>query len=281
MPRRSFLRALAGLGGAGLLTGAYAWQVEPFWLEFVRRPLPVAGLPEALTGKLLLQISDLHVGERFDRAFLVGALRRAARLKPDLVVYTGDFVQWEGPRQLRQLAEVFAHAARGRLGSFAVLGNHDYGQRWRQLPVAQGVVDVLSQAGLRVLRNERVVVEGLQILGVDELLSPAFDPHRALASYRPDEPGLLLCHNPDACALPLWGAYRGWILAGHTHGGQGKAPLLPPPLLPVHNKRYVAWPYALGEGRELYINRGLGMLRQVRFNVRPEITAFELRPAPS
>jgi predicted MPP superfamily phosphohydrolase len=97
------------------------------------------------------------------------------------------------------------------------------------------------------------------------------------ADARPEKPALFLCHNPDAADFNEWAGFQGWILCGHTHGGQCKPPLLDPPLLPVKNKRYIAGEYDLFDGRRLYINRGLGHLRQVRFNVRPEITAFTLR----
>ena len=70
--------------------------------------------------------------------------------------------------------------------------------------------------------------------------------------------------------------YQGWILSGHTHGGQCKPPFLPPPMLPVKNKKYSAGKFDLKDGKTLYINRALGHLWQVRFNVRPEITIFEL-----
>jgi hypothetical protein len=71
---------------------------------------------------------------------------------------------------------------------------------------------------------------------------------------------------------------RNWFVgwAGHTHGGQCKPPFLPPPMLPVKNKRYTAGKFELANDRTLYINRALGHLWQVRFNVRPEITFFEL-----
>jgi predicted MPP superfamily phosphohydrolase len=75
------------------------------------------------------------------------------------------------------------------------------------------------------------------------------------------------------------GKHDGWILSGHTHGGQCKPPFLTPPLLPVRNRRYTAGEFALDGGRRLYISRGVGHLRQVRFNVRPEVTVFELHSA--
>ena len=76
-----------------------------------------------------------------------------------------------------------------------------------------------------------------------------------------------------------WENYHGWILSGHTHGGQCKPPFLPPPLLPVRNVRYTAGEFALDGNRRLYINRGVGHLLRVRFNMRPEVTVHELVPA--
>ena len=69
------------------------------------------------------------------------------------------------------------------------------------------------------------------------------------------------------------------MLAGHTHGGQCKPPFLPPPLLPVNNKRYVAGEVQVDAKRTLYISRGVGHLIRARFNVRPEITLFTLKAA--
>ena len=60
-----------------------------------------------------------------------------------------------------------------------------------------------------------------------------------------------------------------------------KPPFLPPPILPVNNRRYTAGAFDVGPGRTLYINRGLGFLHQVRFAVRPELTLFTLTRAPA
>jgi len=109
------------------------------------------------------------------------------------------------------------------------------------------------------------------------LWSPCFDPGEILKHKSHDAATLVLCHNPDAADKPVWDLYQGWILAGHTHGGQCKPPFLPPPLLPVRNKRYVAGEIELTGNRNMYISRGVGHLLQVRFNVRPEIPIFRLQ----
>ena len=98
----------------------------------------------------------------------------------------------------------------------------------------------------------------------------------ALRSLQSGKPALVLSHNPDSADRPGWDDFQGWILSGHTHGGQCKPPFLPPPLLPVSNKRYSAGEFELDGGRKMYINRGVGHLIRARFNVRPEVTVFEL-----
>ena len=91
-----------------------------------------------------------------------------------------------------------------------------------------------------------------------------------------DVANIALSHNPDTVDHSIWNNYNSWILSGHTHGGQCKPPFLNPPMLPVKNTRYSAGEIDLEDGRTLYINRALGHLWQVRFNVRPEITLFTL-----
>jgi predicted MPP superfamily phosphohydrolase len=181
-----------------------------------------------------------------------------------------------GNEQVDRALEAIEALPAAPLGRFAVLGNHDYGDYWRQYGAADQLVDGLGKLDVRVLRNESADVAGLQLAGVDDLWSRDFRPGQAVAGLDASRPAIALCHNPDGVDRPGWGDFRGWILAGHTHGGQCKPPFLPPPLLPVSNRRYVAGEYSLSDGRRLYINRGLGHLARVRFNCRPEVTVFTL-----
>jgi predicted MPP superfamily phosphohydrolase len=282
MNRRDFLK-LGAIAGASTAAGVggYTWLVEPHWEKIVERDLAVAHLPASLAGARLVQISDIHVGPRVDDDYLVGAFERAAGLRPDILVATGDFISildHRAPPDARfdQLRDVLAHFPRGRLATLGILGNHDYGRNWSEPAVAGRVVAAAERAGVRILRNEVATVDGLDVIGVDDLWAHHSDTTRSLAG-RASDAAIVLCHNPDAMDELSWGDYKGWILAGHTHGGQCKPPFLPPPILPVRNKRYTAGEIPLAGGRRLYINRGLGHLIQVRFNVRPEITVFTLR----
>lgn len=276
MKRRNFLLTLGGGVAATLL---YTWRIEPTWVEFVRRDLPIARLPPTLHGKTLVQVSDLHIGPQVSDAYLAGVFADITALAPDLVVFTGDLVTYRGPSTLEQARALLAQFPRGRLGTYGILGNHDYGKGWKEPAVAEKISRLLADAGCTVLRNQRADVAGLQLVGLDDLWGRRFIPEKVLPRLAPDAPALVLSHNPDTCDLARWAGYRGWILSGHTHGGQCRPPFLPPPLLPVRNKRYTAGEFDLGDGRKLYINRGLGHLLRVRFNVRPEVTVFRLTAA--
>lgn len=274
--RRKFLQGTLAAAG---LTSLYTWRIEPTWLEFTHLPLLIANLPPALAGRTLVQFSDIHIGRQVDDDYLLRSFAQVTALAPDFVVHTGDLVTYHGPKVVEQAKAVMAHFPRGKLGTFAILGNHDYGLTWADPLVGDRIAALLTDSGCQVLRNTTVRAAGLAFVGCDDLWTQRFAPAPALAALKPGEPALVLCHNPDACDLPEWGDYRGWILSGHTHGGQCKPPFLPAPLLPVKNRRYTQGAFDVGGGRQLYINRGLGHLLRVRFNVRPEITVFTLTPA--
>ena len=117
MNRRRFLTIGASAIGAAAATGLYAWQIEPFWLELVRRPMPLPHLPSALVGSTLLQVSDIHVGPRVSSDYLMRSLATARALEPDFVAFTGDFVSFRSAHEVTELARVLRSMPRGRLGT--------------------------------------------------------------------------------------------------------------------------------------------------------------------
>lgn len=279
MKRRTFLKAGIGLGSAAVLGGLYAWQIEPFWLEFVKLDMPIKNLPQELVGKKLIQISDIHVGNRFSHQYLIDSFLKAQELDPDWVVYTGDFTHFENSEQYEQLKKVMKSATKGKIGTFASLGNHDYGHGWSMPEVADETQSILEQSGIQTLRDQKLNSEGLTIYGLEDLWGTNFNPQKVMQTWNPEEASVALCHNPDVCDLEVWNGFNRWILAGHTHGGQVKPPFLPAPILPVKNRRYSQGKIDLEDGRTLYINRALGHLVPLRVNVRPEITVFTLSKA--
>ena len=258
-------------------TIVYTFEVEPEWLDITQVNLPIRNLPASMVGKRVVQFSDIHVGPSVSDDYVRETFAKVAALKPDVVVITGDLISRHTEQQEHAEA-IYAALPHGSLGTFVSFGNHDYGLDWAEPKVAAQLRGALENLGITVLVNEVGVAGELQVVGLGDLWAKQFDPVRAFSRVDPAAAQLALSHNPDTVDLPGWGAYDGWVLAGHTHGGQCKPPFLPPPMLPVKNRRYTSGAFDLSRGRQLYINRGLGtIMYPVRFNVRPEVTVFTLQ----
>jgi uncharacterized protein len=285
LSRRQLLAGgLTGLGGMAF-GAVYASQIEPFWPALERVQMDLPHLAPDFAGLKIVQISDLHISPSMSISYLERQIEFCASLAPDVLVVTGDFVTRGRPEGLKDLNSL-AGALHAKLGVFAVLGNHDY-NRFFPGPagdraagrIADQIAAALSDNGVQVLRNQvHTITAGagrLQLVGVDEYWGGNYDPAAAFAGVDAQCPCIALCHNPDAIEdlrrLPCH-----WVLAGHTHGGQVRLPLLGAPILPVKNRQYDAGLFEVGDKR-LYVNRGLGYLHRVRFNCRPEITEFTLQ----
>ena len=144
------------------------------------RPLPIAGLPEALVGKRLVQVSDLHVGTVVDQPYLLVAWTRVAALKPDMIVLTGDFMTCHRRRAGRAGAGGRSRVAVGAAGPL----RRPRQPRLRRLLASGAVADKLTDGferhDVRMLRNEVADVGGLQIGGRRRLVGREFSGRRAM-----------------------------------------------------------------------------------------------------
>ena len=278
--RRQFLNGAGALAG-GLLVDASLLARHN--LQIVHRTLRIRQLPDAFHGFRIVQLSDIHLDEFTEPAFIRLAIHRINRLAPDLVLLTGDFAS-RGPLALRVSLHAIEHCADllRHLACplrFGCLGNHDNSIG------PDFVMQTLAGAGVTVLRNRHIPVERggqrLWLGAVDDASSG--EPILDLAVPRdPDGPVVLLSHSPDFADFIMQhprGPLVDLVLSGHTHGGQIRLPLLGPALLPPMGKRYVEGLFRFNQ-MQLYVNRGIGTVGlPLRWNCPPEITHFTLQPA--
>lgn len=258
--------------GAFALGGAYTIGAEPYWLAVERVTVALSGLPDALRGLTIAQISDLHVGHFLGQKDVARAVDVAQSLRPSLIVVTGDYVTIAAEHASLCAPELARlHAP---LGVFFILGNHDH---WTNAPV---VTRILRDAGLSLLINNGRLVESngsaLWLAGVDDVWERRADLDRALTGAPKDVPKVLLAHEPDYADVVAADGRVSLQLSGHSHGGQVRLPFVGSPVLP-----YLATKYPWGLRRVgqmwLYTNRGIGVISPpVRFNCRPEVTLFTL-----
>ncbi|HEY8552223.1 MAG TPA: metallophosphoesterase [Thermaerobacter sp.] len=267
-----------------LLVLAWALLVEPAWLRARAFRLPLTGgparpLPLPTTGRplrgglRLAYLTDLHAPHyRIDERAL---LAQIAAWDPDAVVFTGDLA--EGPHlPARRGVDLLAALAR-RWPVFLVPGNHDHLHGW------PGLRQALEAAGVRVLVNRGAVVRhgttAVFLAGVD-------DPHtgrdrldQALAGAPRELPVVLLAHAPAARIRQEAAARRvRLVLAGHTHGGQVRLPLVGALWIPGQGwlPRYDRGWFDV-DGTWWYIASGLGTPKPwVRLLCPPEVVLVEL-----
>jgi hypothetical protein len=252
MKFKRFLLILAAL--LILLLGWCYWSAvaEP---AVRRASVALPGFPAGQPPVKVALIADLHVqGPDMPPERLARIVAQVNAEQPDLVLIAGDFV---GDRSLStrhyNSAESVAPLAglRSRLGTFAVLGNHDY---WRNGPEVRAA---LTRIGVRVLANQAVQAGPLALGGLDDQRtghnrdSQTYQAMRALPGAR-----VLLSHSPDPFAtLP---PDIGLMLAGHTHCGQIRLPLWGPLTTDsAYGERY-ACGFLEQDGRRLIVTAGLG-----------------------
>jgi len=261
----AFLAVSGGALGWGAARGRHAFVVEEVAVR-------VPNLPKALDGYVIGQISDVHVGASVGERELAEGLSRLAEVKADLVVCTGDLVDFD-PAYVPQMARALA-SIRARDGVHAILGNHDY------YTGALAVIEALRGVGVTTLVNDGRVIRagdggGFALLGVDDLWAHRYGGaqpslEQALAAVPRDLPRVLLSHQPST--LDLWEGKVALQLSGHTHGGQINPGFRPADAI----MRYVAGRYE-AQGTTLWVNRGFGVAGPpARLGAPPEVTKIVL-----
>jgi predicted MPP superfamily phosphohydrolase len=239
--------------------------------------IPVTGLPEALHGFSIAQISDVHVGPTIKRGFVEGVVALVNGLKTDLIAVTGDLVDGSVQQLSPHTAPLAGLAARH--GVYFVTGNHEYYSGERAWTAE------IRRLGLRVLKNEHVVLNHdgalLVLAGVTDLSAHHFDagqqsdPAAALRGS-PAHAGakILLAHQPNSAAGAEDAGFDVQI-SGHTHGGQ----FWPWNFFVRFFQPFTGGLYRL-KNLWVYVSRGTGYWGPPnRFGVPSEITRIRLVPA--
>lgn len=270
-------RRWAGFAVGLLVMGVVvdATLIEPNWIEVVRSVEHLPMFRSVAPDLTLVHISDIHVGSLGYRE------RRAIDIindaHPDLIILSGDLVRGRNhPRDL----EIFLGSLRSRFGKFLVWGNHDYRDG---VPGTWGP-DVVRRAGFTLLRNSNSAIAypggRIVIAGLDDLVTGHDNLRLAMTRVSRSDACILVTHSPEIVRnLGNWDIDL--VLAGHTHGGQVRLPLVGALWVPFGTRDHLEGWFDVPSGVRLHVSRGLGWSwLPARFLCRPTIDIITLRAGP-
>jgi predicted MPP superfamily phosphohydrolase len=209
----NFHRLVELLFGAAAIAGLYG-VFNASWMRITRTTVRLANLPAAWRGRTAALISDVHLGHVRNRSFLRRLVATILSEEPDAIFVAGDL--YDGTAIDAQRAAEPLNKLVAPQGVYFVAGNHE------QFGDDSKYLNAIAAAGVRVLSNEKVEVDGLQIIGVPyrnatqngQLASVL----RGLGLDR-DRASILLTHAPDHPEIAE-AAGVSLQLSGHTHLGQ-------------------------------------------------------------
>jgi predicted MPP superfamily phosphohydrolase len=254
--RRSFMICstnLAVLGVSGALSG-YGLYNTRHLPDVVRVSIPIRGLPDALEGFRIIQISDLHISPTMKTGYVQSIVDQVNDLHPDVIAFTGDLA--DGPVSFFRNEATPLKDLSANYGSYFVTGNHEYYAGVRSW------LEEVDRLGFTVLLNShRIIKRGsgsILLAGVTDYNAGRFnashtsDPNRAIYGAPESNVKILLAHQPRSIFASAKAGFDLQI-SGHTHGGQ---------IYPWQFLVYLQQPYLAGlnlhEETWVYVSRGTG-----------------------
>jgi uncharacterized protein len=287
-----FVIANVVISAALVLLFADSYVRQRFNLRVARQEVTISNLDRRLDGLKIVLISDLHIASwqgHYDR--LAGVISSVNAEKPDLLINTGDFINF-GWQEFGSCDTILRNATAAD-GAFAVLGNHDDGTYYPDYDENYGkecaamLAKKISASGYTLLSDTTVVVNHdgarIAIAGIvthGHHLNMYYGDFDRAFDLIPDSVfSLLLVHDPAAWDVAAQDPRMPQLtLSGHTHGAQAGFPLPGGYISPasLYDKRWKGL-YSNG-GKYLYVTTGLGTMGMaLRIFMPPEIVVITLR----
>ncbi|MEA2017403.1 MAG: metallophosphoesterase [Campylobacterota bacterium] len=266
--RRRFFKKSLDISSLVVATSLTARSLyEARYIEIEKIDIKIKNLKKSYK---IVQLSDVHIGGLIDKDFISELVEKVNKLKPDLVVITGDLIDVALEYAIPSLEEL--SKLKSKYGTYFCVGNHEY------LHNIEAIIKEVKKHNIIVLENENVYIGdnnfGFNLAGVYDVMGDRIgkykpDLNKALKNKK-DSPTILLAHQPryisEVKDVDL-------MLSGHTHGGQ----IYPFRLLVKLVQPYLKGLYQHNEDLQIYVNKGTGYWGPpMRLGASSEITVITL-----
>jgi predicted MPP superfamily phosphohydrolase len=257
---------------------AYKVYSDTTSIETEKITLQIDQLPDPLHGFKIIHITDIQGDEYTGREEIVRYIEKVNEQNADLIVFTGDLISY-GTDFIKLSAEEFGNA-KATYGTYAVVGDHDY---WADL---KNIEPVLAEQDIPLLQDENHIVNidstlNVVITGITEVYSKDSDPVvvDSLTNSARDAAVKIMASHQVKDHLISSAQNNGYdmLLAGHTHGGQIRVPLMGMSFSASEREtKYVSGLYREGN-LPINVNNGLGFtLAPIRYDAPPTVTVIIL-----
>ena len=236
-------------------------------------------LPNGFDGIKIVHFSDLHYNRAISSSKVDKIIEEINLINADIVVFTGDLIDKDmiiTDSDYKYLTEAFKKI-KSKYGKFAILGNHDYNEMDK-------VIKVFDDSNFKYLENSYEIIyneknEKIFIGGIGNVSYDLDDIDKTMEYFNSNDDidyKVMLVHEPDVSKKIVDNYNVSLILAGHSHNGQVRLPIIGALYTPEGAKEYYDEHYVI-DGTDLYISSGIGVsLVNYRFWNRPSINFYRL-----
>ena len=250
----------------------YSYYIEPYNLTVKEYKIENKNLPISFDGIKIVHFSDIHYGSKVDKEYLKKIVNLINKQKPDIVVFTGDFIDKRinlTDTEIESIKNILSEIT-SPLGKYAVNGNHDIKHISDYKKIMDGNFTMLDNKEELIYYKENTPIS---IVGLTdrsetkvnyEVLEQENNYFRIVLAHEPDEFQKLKDYNFNI------------LLSGHSHNGQVRLPFIGAIYTPSGSKTYYDEYYKI-DNKEIFISSGIGTSTlDIRFNSKPSINLYRL-----
>jgi len=258
----------------------YARYIGTMGLVTKEYSLNNQSIPEGFDGLKIVHFSDLHYNRAITISKVKSIIKEINLINPDIVVFTGDLIDKDvnlTTKDYQELTNTLAEID-AKYGKYAVMGNHDYEKD------KDGIIEIYNNSDFKYLDNDYDLIynkqnEKIFIGGINTVSYGLNDIDKTMHYFKDNEDidyKIILVHEPDITDEIVNNYSVNLILAGHSHNGQIRLPIIGALYTPPHAKKYYDNYYDIN-GTNLYISSGIGLSTiNYRLFDRPSINFYRI-----